>query len=57
MNSLNFTFSDLISGYVKSYDGDAGVIELTTSDHRLYRAKLTANTYAKQTQNLDEGWH
>ena len=56
MNSLNFTFSDLISGYVTSYDGDARVIDLTTSDDRAYRAKLTANTYAKQTQNLDEGW-
>lgn len=56
MNSLNFAFSDLISGYVMSYDGNARVIEIATSDKRAYRAKLTANTYAKQTQNLDEGW-
>ena len=56
MNRLDFTFSDLISGYVTSYDSEAGVIDLTTSDNRAYRAKLTANTYARQTQNLDEGW-
>lgn len=56
MNSLNFTFSDLISGYVTSYDADSRVIDLITSDNRTYRAKLTANTYAKQTQNLDESW-
>lgn len=56
MNSLSFTFSDLISGYVTSYDSDVRVIDLTTSDNRAFRAKLTANTYAKQTQNLDEGW-
>lgn len=56
MNSLDFSFSDLISGYVRSYDATARVIELETSDGRLYQAFLTANTYAKQTQNLEEGW-
>lgn len=56
MNRLNFTFSDLISGYVRSYDSVNRVIELDTSDGRAYRAILTGNTYAKQTQNLDEGW-
>jgi len=56
VNSLNFTFSDLISGYVSSYDSKTRVIELITSDERPYKAKLTANTYAKQTQNLGEDW-
>jgi mannose/cellobiose epimerase-like protein (N-acyl-D-glucosamine 2-epimerase family) len=56
MNKLDFTFSDLISGYVTSYDSAARLIELTTSDGRSYKAKLTGNTYAKQTQNLGEGW-
>jgi hypothetical protein len=56
VNSLNFTFSDLISGYVTSYDSTSRVIELTTSDKRAYKAKITANTYAKQTQNLGEDW-
>jgi mannose/cellobiose epimerase-like protein (N-acyl-D-glucosamine 2-epimerase family) len=56
MNNLNFTFSDLISGYVTSYDETKRVIYIRTSDNRDYEAKLTANTYAKQTQNLGEGW-
>jgi mannose/cellobiose epimerase-like protein (N-acyl-D-glucosamine 2-epimerase family) len=56
MNQLNFTFSDLISGYVNSYDPTTKRISLETSDGRNYEAWLTANTYAKQTQNLHEGW-
>lgn len=56
MNNLNFTFSDLISGYVTSYDETKRVIYIRTSDNRDYEAKLTANTYAKQTQNLGEDW-
>jgi len=56
MNDLNFTFSDLISGYVTSFDETGKLIRIQTSDGRTYEAKLTANTYAKQTQNLGEGW-
>jgi mannose/cellobiose epimerase-like protein (N-acyl-D-glucosamine 2-epimerase family) len=56
MNDLNFTFSDLISGYVTSFDESSKLIGIQTSDGRIYEAKLTANTYAKQTQNLGEGW-
>jgi mannose/cellobiose epimerase-like protein (N-acyl-D-glucosamine 2-epimerase family) len=56
MNDLNFTFSDLISGYVTSFEESSGLIGIQTSDGRIYEAKLTANTYAKQTQNLGEGW-
>jgi len=56
MNNLDFSFSDLISGYVTSYKSSEKIIELKTSDGRDYQAKLTGNTYAKQTQNLKEGW-
>lgn len=56
MNNLDFTFSDLISGYVTSFDEATKLIGIKTSDNRQYEAKLTANTYAKQTQNLGEGW-
>ena len=56
MNDLNFTFSDLISGYITSYDKAAKSIGIKTSDGRDYEGKLTDNTYAKQTQNLGEGW-
>ena len=56
MNAFNFTFSDLISGYVKTYQPSNRTLDLITSDGRSYRATLTDNTYAKQTQNLNEGW-
>lgn len=56
MNEFNFTFSDLISGYVVSYDQNSKLVGIKTSDSRDYEGKLTANTYAKQTQNLGEGW-
>ena len=56
MNDLNFTFSDLISGYVTGFDEASKLVSLNTSDGRAYEAKLTSNTYAKQTQHLGEGW-
>ncbi|MFM7315226.1 MAG: AGE family epimerase/isomerase, partial [Cyanobium sp.] len=56
MNQIDFSFSDLISGYVRQYDAERKQITLQTSDGRGYSALLTANTYARQTQNLDEGW-
>jgi mannose/cellobiose epimerase-like protein (N-acyl-D-glucosamine 2-epimerase family) len=56
MNSLSFTFSDLISGYIVSYDEISNSFEISTSDGRNYEAKLTGNTYAKLSQNLGEDW-
>lgn len=56
MNTIDFTFSDLISGYVASYDATSRTIDLKTSDGRFYYAKLSDNTYARQTQNLNESW-
>lgn len=56
MNELNFSFSDLISGYVSNYNPTDQIVDLHASDGRAYRGQLTANTYAKQTQNLKEGW-
>jgi mannose/cellobiose epimerase-like protein (N-acyl-D-glucosamine 2-epimerase family) len=56
MNKIDFTFSDLISGYVEAFDPETKEINLVTSDGRRYQAVLTANTYTKQTQNLGEGW-
>jgi len=56
MNSLSFSFSDLISGYVTSYDETNKLVGIETSDGRQYECKITGNTYARQTQNLGEGW-
>ncbi|MGC5197728.1 AGE family epimerase/isomerase [Aphanothece microscopica] len=39
-----------------AYDPVGRTIDLNTSDGRPYRALLTANTYARQTQNISEGW-
>jgi len=57
MNSLGFSFSDLISGYVTSYDEPNKLVGIETSDGRQYECKITGNTYARGTQNLGEGWN
>lgn len=55
-NSFDFTFSDLVSGYVTSYHPDEKRIELETSDGRNYSLTLNDNSYAKLSQNLGESW-
>ena len=40
-NELDFTFSDLVAGYVIGYDPDTDIVELNTSDGRPYSVKLT----------------
>ena len=56
VNGLEFTFSDLIAGYVTGFDPVAGRFTLETSDGRHYEAALTANTYAEVIRNLGEGF-
>lgn len=56
MNDLNFTFSDLIAGYVSHFNRTDRTVQLTTSDGRQYTGKLTDNVYARFSQNLGEGW-
>jgi len=56
---LDFTFSDLIAGYIRSVETPAvfdsqGFIELETSDGRLYSVKVTAACYAELVRNLGE---
>jgi mannose/cellobiose epimerase-like protein (N-acyl-D-glucosamine 2-epimerase family) len=53
---VDFTFSDLIAGYVTSYDSSQDVFGLKTSDGREYKVKLGPITYAKLIQNFDEGY-
>lgn len=55
-NALDFTFSDLVAGYVTGYDPDADVVELRTSDGRPYTAKLTPTTVAEMLRNLGEAY-
>ena len=55
-NSLDFTFSDLIAGYVTSYHEGTDTLELVTSDNRPYLVKLTGNTVAEMVRNLGEAY-
>ena len=56
MNSLDFTFSDLIAGYVIAFNRDDDSFGLRTSDGREYRVTLSANVYAEIIRNLGEGF-
>lgn len=57
MNSLDFTFSDLVAGYITGYDRNADTFSLKTSDDREYAVGLTGNTYAEVIRNLGEGFN
>lgn len=50
----DFSFSDLVAGYVTSYDPDQGAIVLRTSDGRLVQVRLTTTTAADFLRNLGE---
>ncbi|MDS3861896.1 AGE family epimerase/isomerase [Thermosynechococcaceae cyanobacterium BACA0444] len=53
---INFPFSDLIAGYVTSYDTETDIFGLRTSDGRKFPVKLSPMAYAKVIQNFDEGY-
>jgi mannose/cellobiose epimerase-like protein (N-acyl-D-glucosamine 2-epimerase family) len=54
MNDINFTFSDLIAGYVTSYDRSADIYSVKTSGGREFQIKLKGNTYAQLVRNLGD---
>ena len=51
---IDFTFSDTMAGYVKSYDSAAGSFTLTMMDGRESTVYLTPSTFARFSYNLDE---
>ena len=58
-NQLNFPFSDLIAGYIRKVSYPEafdckGMIELETSDGRMYTVKITDACYAELVRNLGE---
>lgn len=53
---INFTFSDTIAGYVTGYSEEERWFTLETSDKRPFKVNLIASTYARNVQNLTEGW-
>lgn len=60
MSNLDFSFSDLIAGYVINIDpnqGNFGTFNLKTSDGRTFEIALTANTYAEMVRNLGEPYY
>jgi anti-anti-sigma factor len=60
MNTIEFSFSDLIAGYVTSFDrhkGAYGSFELKTSGGELFEVTLTSNTYAELMRNLEEPYY
>ncbi len=56
MGQLKFTFSDTIAGYVTSFNRTERSFGLKTSEGKEYTLFITPMTYAKVTQNLDEGY-
>jgi mannose/cellobiose epimerase-like protein (N-acyl-D-glucosamine 2-epimerase family)/anti-anti-sigma regulatory factor len=56
MNDLNFTFSDLIAGYVTGANRQQNQFTLKTSDDREFTVKLTPTSYAELVRNLNEGY-
>lgn len=54
MSKVDFTFSDLIAGYVTQFDPNTRTFGLKTSDGREFQARLTANTYAELARNFNE---
>ncbi|KST65724.1 AGE family epimerase/isomerase [Mastigocoleus testarum] len=57
MNKVDFSFSDLIAGYVTSFSpqkGDFGIFTLKTSDDREFEILLTSKTYANMIRNLGD---
>ncbi|MEB3341003.1 AGE family epimerase/isomerase [Okeania sp.] len=53
---VEFTFSDLIAGYVTKFDSTTDIFGIKTTDGREFQAKLTPTSYAKIIQNLDEAY-
>lgn len=56
MNKLDFTFSDLVAGYVTSFDQTNDCFQIKTSDGRVYEIGLTPNTFAEVIRNLGEAF-
>ncbi|MDX1929749.1 MAG: hypothetical protein SFV81_24700 [Pirellulaceae bacterium] len=57
MNEMSFSVSDLIAGYVTSYDAANQAFGLRTTDGRAFEVVLTPTVYAEVVQNLGETFH
>lgn len=60
MNQTDFSFSDLIAGYITNCDFSqegSGTFGLRTSDGRKFEVSLTSTTYAELVRNLGEPYY
>jgi len=55
-DSMQFTVSDSVAGYVVSYDEDENTFVLRTSDGREFTVNVTPTTAANVTRNFDEDY-
>src|SRR3954469_20395950 len=56
VNCVDFTFSDLVAGYVKSYDAVTDSYVVTTPGGKEFAVSIGVNCYAEMVRNLGEGW-
>lgn len=56
MNKIDFTFSDLVAGYVTGYDKSTDSFDLKTPDGRSFTVHFSANCYAELVRNLGEAY-
>ncbi|MBE4587236.1 STAS domain-containing protein [Vibrio navarrensis] len=56
MLNVDFTFSDMIAGYVQSFDFKTDIAVMHTSDGREFNVKLTDTVFAEVVRNLGEAY-
>jgi len=56
MNTLDFSFSEMIAGYIKEANKQTNEYKIETSDGKVFSFKLTENTYAELIRNLGESY-
>ncbi|WP_338076316.1 N-acyl-D-glucosamine 2-epimerase [Chlorogloeopsis fritschii] len=56
MNKIEFSFSDLIAGYVTQFDQTKDAFGLKTSDNREFLVQLTPTVFAELIRNLGEAY-
>lgn len=56
MDRVDFTFSDLVAGYVQSFDPTTDSYVVVTPGGKEVAISIGANCYAEMVRNLGEGW-
>jgi mannose/cellobiose epimerase-like protein (N-acyl-D-glucosamine 2-epimerase family) len=57
MKSFDFTFSDLVAGYVTAVAETGASFDMVTSDGRAITVAITSTAYAEVMRNLGEPYH